>query len=697
MWRQFRAFIVSAMVLTALPSLFVLSHVEATAGINKEMSFEGKVTTTAGTNIPDGTYNVEFKIYSGGTQTGGGTLVWTEDWLVGNAQGIKFTSGTFQANLGSIASLSGINWNSNPLYLSLQVGNTASCTISTTFQANCSGDGEMTPYILLTATPYAMNADQLGGLTASSFGQLNNSQTWTGANTIQNTASNALKVASASGTATLTADTSNGQVLIGQAGSSGQNGQIVFNSATVNGYAVTLNTSGSLAASYTLTLPTTAPTTGQCLMSGATTASQLAFGTCGSGGGGSLQTAYSTGSTINTTAGGTISIAAAAVPTADMVSISNTAQGITTSGVNDLSVNFVGGNAAIESSGVRIDYAPGGTSGGTWSGLRIVANATGAATGVTAYGIKLEGPSTAGSGTNEGLYVGTGWNIGLDIQSGGIQLAAQTDPAAPAAGNLRIYAKNIAGRILPKWIGPSGVDTPFQANLGFNRVSVVMPAGGTTLSTFVGGFGTTFTNTGTAANPTPTSTNLFTSVRRATFSTGTTAGTVASHRQSTLQVWRGNATGLGGFFYTIRFGTDTLASGNRAFAGMADSVSAPTNVDPTTTTTPGKIGMAINTNTGNWNFVTNVTGTAPTVTALGSSFPVNTTDLYELILYSPQNGSSIGWRVTDLSTGAQTSGTASTNIPTNTTFLAPQFWITNNATAAAATLDFSGWYLESDN
>ena len=172
----------------------------------------------------------------------------------------------------------------------------------------------------------------------------------------------------------------------------------------------------------------------------------------------------------------------------------------------------MGGTGAIEASGMRVDYAPGGTSGSTWSGIRVVANSTGAVSGVTSYGLKLEGPSSAGAGTEEAAYVGTGWDIGVDIQSGGIQLATQSDPATPAAGNLRIYAKDIAGRVLPKWVGPSGVDTPIQANLGFNLVSMIMPAGGTTGTTFVGGFGSTFTNSATTySNPTPTSTSLLTS------------------------------------------------------------------------------------------------------------------------------------------------------------------------------------------
>ena len=66
-------------------------------------------------------------------------------------------------------------------------------------------------------------------------------------------------------------------------------------------------------------------------------------------------------------------------------------------------------------------------------------------------------------------------------------------------------------------------------------------------------------------------------------------------------------------------------------------------------------------------------------------------------MFSKQNGTAITWRVTNLSTGAQVSSTtATTNIPTNTTYLAPTFWASNNATAAAAIIDFSGWYLESD-
>lgn len=789
--------IASTIVLTPLFS----TH--ASAAINPQINFQGKLTNTDGTNVADGNYSIVFSIYT--QQAPGGTNIWTETQPT-----VAVASGIFRVSLGSVTALPGsVDFNTNSIYLGVKVGT----------------DAEMQPRVQFTASPYAFNADKVGGIAASGLVQLSPGSQQTGSINVNGSITTASTLAVQGASAVTLGSTTNV-------------GAILFQDGTVNNRTVTLNVPALPTASYTLTLPTTAPAVSQCLQSGASTASQLVFGTCG-GGGGTLQTAYTAGSAgtqtiavtstnggvkiqdaassigtifsvtssvgaaylgvtssgvsvsalnagsgliqttggltvtgvtgINTTgtsattignSGATVAIASSSlnisstgaisgvtgytqgsgnfsvtgsgtfgtgtglvglngattitnanaaatslsinsgtvVPTADQVVIDNTSStGVTTSSVNGANVKYRGGSAAVEGSGIRVDYIPGGTSGGTWNGIRVVADATGAAAGVTQNGIKLNGPVTPGGGTETGLAIDSQWDIGIDIQSGGIQMLAQADPATPTGSNLRFYAKSIAGRVLPKWIGPSGVDTPVQANLGFNRISLINPAGGSTLTTFVGGYGSTFTNTGTANNPTPASTNLLTSTRRATFSSGVTAGTVASHRQSTLQVWRGNAAGVGGFFYTIRFGTETLAAGNRAFVGMSDSTAAPTNVDPTTTTAPGKIGVAINANTGNWKFVNNATGTAPTVTDLGTAIPVNTTDLYELVLFAAPNSTTINYRVTDLSTGGQVTNSVTTNIPSTTTFLAPQFWITNNATAAAAILDFGGWYLESDN
>lgn len=205
--------------ITTLFIIFALHKVSATAGINSELSFEGKIVTTAGINIPNGTYNMEFKIYSGGTATGGGTLDWTEDYLIGGSGGVSINSGIFQVNLGSVNTTlaTSVNWNSTPLYLSIQIGNTASCTITTSFQANCGGDGEMTPYILLTASPYSFNSAELNGLSSSAFGQLSATQTWTGANNFQSAtnSTSAFTIQNSSATDLLVADTTNNRIGIG--------------------------------------------------------------------------------------------------------------------------------------------------------------------------------------------------------------------------------------------------------------------------------------------------------------------------------------------------------------------------------------------------------------------------------------------------------------------------------------------------
>ena len=159
----------------------------ASTGTEAEMSFEGKIVNSTGQNIPDGNYNMEFRIYTGCTNepasNTGCTPVWTEDYLNNNTQGITFTSGTYQVSLGSICTFAGstcenntnsaVNWNSYPLYLSLQIGNTSNCSTnnpgSSAFTADCGGDGAMNPYILLTSTPYSFNSAELGGIAASGF------------------------------------------------------------------------------------------------------------------------------------------------------------------------------------------------------------------------------------------------------------------------------------------------------------------------------------------------------------------------------------------------------------------------------------------------------------------------------------------------------------------------------------------------
>lgn len=599
---------------------------QASAAINPQINFQGKLTNTDGTNITDGTYSIVFGLYS---VSAGGTAIWSE-----TQSSISVVAGNFQVALGSITSLPGsVDFNSSSIYLGIKVGS----------------DAEMTPRIQFTAAPYAFNADKLGGLNSASFVQLSPGTQQTG--------------------------------FINVSGNIGAGGTYNTNTFTSSNLQFGAASAATIQAASGQNISVDSGTSGSVSV-GATNASGVTVGKVG---------------TVVSAPGGLLVNSGATVPVSDQVAVDNTSSaGVTTAGVNGLSVKYRGGAAAVEASGMRVDFIPGTTSGGTWSGMRVVAGATGAASGVNAYGIKLEGPTAPGIGQENAVEVGTGWDIGIDIQSGGMQLAAQADPAAPAANNLRMYAQDIAGRVMPKWLGPTGASSPVQASLGFNRVAMAIANTTANCSTGYTLLGTTLATAGTCTAPALASTNLMSSVRRIVYPTTTTAGSIVYQRQASNLVWRGNAAGLGGFFYTTRFGTSTTQAGNRAFIGLADTVANPTNIDPIASSTYGKLGVAINLNTGNWKFINNVVGTVPTATDLGANFTVNTTSLYELIMFSAPNGTSIGYKVTNLSTGTQTSGSFSTNIPSNTTFVNPVAWITNNATNAAASLDYTGWYLESD-
>jgi hypothetical protein len=65
------------------------------------------------------------------------------------------------------------------------------------------------------------------------------------------------------------------------------------------------------------------------------------------------------------------------------------------------------------------------------------------------------------------------------------------EPTAPAAGNLLIYSRSLANRILPKIMGPAGIDTILQVGLSGNSVFMLAPQSGTTAPLVWGGTLTT--------------------------------------------------------------------------------------------------------------------------------------------------------------------------------------------------------------
>lgn len=151
-----RRFTPALLVLFGVFSLLVLNFgrapLLANAATSSTVNFQARLQSAAGGIVPDGYYNVEFKLYSASS---GGSALWTEDYLNSGSQGLKTVNGYLSANLGSLTAFTGINWD-QPLWLTMNIGGTVT---SGTFPSI--GDGEMNPRLSLTAVPYAFSAGEI--------------------------------------------------------------------------------------------------------------------------------------------------------------------------------------------------------------------------------------------------------------------------------------------------------------------------------------------------------------------------------------------------------------------------------------------------------------------------------------------------------------------------------------------------------
>lgn len=158
--------------------LFAVRPADAAVGINQEMNFQGRLLNAQGATVPDGFYNIQFKVYQDGdgltvgntTGTPAGSLKWTETYLNANSKGVQVKNGFMSVQLGSVTPFgSSIDWNQSTLWLSMNIANT---NLTCTPFASCSPDGEMVPMKRLSSTPYSLNSGLLGGLASSQFLQL---------------------------------------------------------------------------------------------------------------------------------------------------------------------------------------------------------------------------------------------------------------------------------------------------------------------------------------------------------------------------------------------------------------------------------------------------------------------------------------------------------------------------------------------
>lgn len=269
--------------------------------------------------------------------------------------------------------------------------------------------------------------------------------------------------------------------------------------------------------------------------------------------------------------------------------------------------------------------------------------------------------------------------------------AQSAAPSVPAAGFFKLYARTRAGRTLPEFIGPSGVDSPLQPAMFGNRVMMISPGSGTAV-TYVG---LTGSSAGTLSHPTLATTSLATTLYRTRFQTATTNNAGAGVRDNVNTVWRGNAAGRGGFFLHNRICTGDLALGTtEVIVGLSSQTGA---LAGTPDALPDVLGLVKRTGDTTWQLIRRTgTGTAQLVNT-GHTYAAN--QVLDHVMFAAPGASGVTMRFVlqnfDGTATLITEQTFTDNLPANTTFLSRHIGI-RNGSAAAANIELVRSYLESD-
>jgi len=287
-------------------------------------------------------------------------------------------------------------------------------------------------------------------------------------------------------------------------------------------------------------------------------------------------------------------------------------------------------------------------------------------------------------------------------------VAESANPTTPAADSLTLYSFLVGGRVLPKIIGPSGIDTCLQTAIFQNRILTYVPSTGTTGTGSGTGLGPIWNSGGTVSHPTPASTapaisNQMRRTRWANVATTTNQSLgIRAAAADSQNYWRGSAAGLGGFFFAARFIVELYPAATvRLFAGLTATLA--THVVASDTVINNTCGLwhdttDPSTGAGAFNFVTRnaTTTTKQSITLANAIVAGNSYDFY---MFAAPNGSTINWRLDDIVNNVSYTGSTTTTLPVNTVFMGPQCAMSNgtaNTTVTTSAIGVASVYTESD-
>lgn len=261
-------------------------------------------------------------------------------------------------------------------------------------------------------------------------------------------------------------------------------------------------------------------------------------------------------------------------------------------------------------------------------------------------------------------------------------------PAAPSSG-IVLYTQAKAGRRLPRFIGPSGLESAVQPALWANSVVMWLPGTGTTAAI---SFGVSWTVSATQAHPAIADTSIMTRIRRATYTTTTTSGNQSGVRSTAPLVNR-----TMGFFFAARHGITTYTSTMQIFVGLTAASGAIAG-DPSAIN--DSVYMGKDTGETVWQVATRDTSAASKTSTGRTTAAGGATDVFDFFAYCKPGDSKITVRVEDITTGtvvlADTEKTS--NLPTAATMLYAHAECRNNAGGAGSAVAtfLAKLYVEAD-
>ena len=280
-------------------------------------------------------------------------------------------------------------------------------------------------------------------------------------------------------------------------------------------------------------------------------------------------------------------------------------------------------------------------------------------------------------------------------------LSQEASPARPEAGTVRMFARSVGGRMLPAYIGPSGLDSALQPLIARNKIAWANPNGN---GTVIGLMGIALAATGTATAANVATTNIHTALRRQEYAVTTAATTAVAGFRSGANVYHigDHNTPFGGFTTVCRFGPSRGQASNatrRAFVGMTSNTAAPTDVNPSTTAAwANLIGVGHDAANANWQIM-HRNGTGPTTkidTGIPKAYSDNT-EMFEVSIFTAPTGTpSVTVQLRRLSDDLTFTHTITSNLPAPTTLLGFQAYNSAGGTSSVMGIALVSLYIETD-